>query len=153
MPMSLRRAGACATVACTPVPGGAMDSRLRADGNGVSNDSDTSRRFDSWKEIAAYFARDVRTVRRWERNEGLPVHRHLHSSRGSVYAFQHELDRWRAGRAKADADDAAAIPSVNPAPARPRLSPAALVLLIGAVAVTALTGYAFVLNGRTPAAA
>ena len=33
-------------------------------------------RLDSWKEIAAYLNRGVRTVRRWEREEGLPVHRH-----------------------------------------------------------------------------
>ena len=57
-----------------------------------------SPRLDSWKEIAAYFGRDVRTVRRWERHESLPVHRHLHRSRASVYAFQHELDAWRARR-------------------------------------------------------
>jgi tetratricopeptide (TPR) repeat protein len=57
-----------------------------------------SPRLDSWKQIAAYFGRDVRTVRRWERHESLPVHRHLHRSRSSVYAFQHELDAWRAQR-------------------------------------------------------
>lgn len=57
-----------------------------------------SPRLDSWKQIAAYFGRDVRTVRRWERHESLPVHRHLHRSRSSVYAFQHELDAWRARR-------------------------------------------------------
>ena len=33
------------------------------------------RRLDSWKEIAAYLGRDVRTVQRWERREGLPIHR------------------------------------------------------------------------------
>jgi len=57
-----------------------------------------SRRLDSWKEIAAHFGRDERTVRRWEKNEALPVHRHIHHSRGSVYAFQHELDDWQARR-------------------------------------------------------
>src|SRR5262245_4272003 len=41
-------------------------------------------RLESWKEIAAYFRRTVRTVRRWE-GEGLPVHRHLHKRLGSVY--------------------------------------------------------------------
>lgn len=57
-----------------------------------------SRRLDSWKEIAAYFGRDERTVRRWERTEGLPVRRHVHRARGSVYAFPDELDQWRARR-------------------------------------------------------
>jgi hypothetical protein len=32
----------------------------------------------SWKEIAAYLGREVRTVQRWENTEGLPVHRHEH---------------------------------------------------------------------------
>jgi TolB-like protein/Tfp pilus assembly protein PilF len=51
-------------------------------------------RLDSWKEIAAYLRRDERTVRRWERKEGLPVHRHQHHQRGSVYAYRSELDTW-----------------------------------------------------------
>jgi hypothetical protein len=51
-------------------------------------------RLDSWKEIAAYFGRDVRTVQRWEKREGLPVHRHIHSKLGSLYAFRSELDAW-----------------------------------------------------------
>ena len=37
------------------------------------------RRLESWKEIAAYLGRDITTVRRWERREGLPVYRILHS--------------------------------------------------------------------------
>ncbi len=51
-------------------------------------------RLDSWKEIAAHFQRDVRTVRRWEVTEGLPIHRHCHRKRGSVYAYKSELDAW-----------------------------------------------------------
>lgn len=51
-------------------------------------------RLDSWKEIAAYLNRDVTTVRRWEKREGMPVHRHLHDRMGSVYAFRSELDAW-----------------------------------------------------------
>jgi TolB-like protein/Tfp pilus assembly protein PilF len=49
---------------------------------------------DSWKEIAAYLSRDVTTVQRWEKREGMPVHRHQHDRRGSVYAFSSELDAW-----------------------------------------------------------
>lgn len=52
------------------------------------------KRFDSWKEIAAYLKRDVRTIQRWEGSEGMPVHRHQHLQRNSVYAYQEELDRW-----------------------------------------------------------
>ena len=51
-------------------------------------------RLDSWKEIAVYLKRDVTTVQRWEKKEGMPVHRHLHDSIGSVYASRRELDEW-----------------------------------------------------------
>src|SRR5262245_7104969 len=60
--------------------------------------SHNGRRLDSWKEIAAYLSRDVTTVRRWERREGLPVHRHRHATLGSVYAFTNEIDAWQSGR-------------------------------------------------------
>lgn len=48
----------------------------------------------SWKEIAAYLRRDVRTVQRWEKTEGLPVHRLWHKRLGSVFASKSELDAW-----------------------------------------------------------
>src|SRR5215471_17781290 len=51
-------------------------------------------RLDSWKEIAAYLKREIRTLHRWEDEEGLPIHRHLHKERGSVYAYKSELDSW-----------------------------------------------------------
>src|SRR5438552_18418023 len=53
---------------------------------------------DSWKEIANYIKRDVSTVQRWEKREGMPVHRHVHDKRGSVYAFGSELDAWLRSR-------------------------------------------------------
>ena len=62
---------------------------------------DGNDRLESWKEIAAYLGREVRTVQLWERNEGLPIRRHRHSKQGSVYAFRSELDAWRAARANA----------------------------------------------------
>lgn len=50
---------------------------------------------NGWKEIAAYFARGVRTVQRWERELHLPVHR-LPGPRGeTVFAFPSELSAWR----------------------------------------------------------
>src|SRR5271156_5887932 len=55
-------------------------------------------RLDSWKEIAAYLKRDVTTVQRWEKRGGMPVHRHLHDKRGSVYALSSELDAWQQPR-------------------------------------------------------
>jgi hypothetical protein len=53
---------------------------------------------ESWKEIAAYLQRDAKTARRWEKEEGLPVHRHSHKSRSSVYAYPGEIDAWRISR-------------------------------------------------------
>lgn len=56
-------------------------------------------RLDSWKAIANYLGRSVRTARRWESEEGLPVHRHRHKSGGSVFAYRNELDAWRDSKA------------------------------------------------------
>ena len=62
-------------------------------------------RLDSWKEIAAYLNRDVTTVQRWEKREGMPVHRHLHDRIGSVYAYREELDAWTRSRNLRPAQD------------------------------------------------
>jgi len=56
-----------------------------------------SRRLDSWKEIAEYLRRDVRTATRWE-SQGLPLHRIAGGKGRSVFAFTHEIDAWMAGR-------------------------------------------------------
>ena len=53
---------------------------------------------ESWKAIAAYLRRDVRTVKRWETSEGLPVHRHRHLAGSTVYVYASELDAWRTTR-------------------------------------------------------
>src|SRR5688572_3933045 len=58
------------------------------------NSAAPSRRLDSWKEIASYLGRGIRTVQRWEREERLPVHRLGHAKRGSVYADPAELTSW-----------------------------------------------------------
>ncbi|HWY42393.1 MAG TPA: hypothetical protein VNX66_02775 [Candidatus Sulfotelmatobacter sp.] len=55
-------------------------------------------RLDSWKEIATYLDREVRTVQRWEKAEGLPVRRHRHQKIGTIFAFKREIDAWREGR-------------------------------------------------------
>ena len=59
---------------------------------------DNEDKLDSWKEIACYFNRNVRTVQRWEALESMPIHRHLHAKSGSVHAFRSELDAWRKER-------------------------------------------------------
>ena len=67
------------------------------------------KKLDSWGEIASYLGREVRTVQRWERTEGLPVHRHEHKKKSTVYAYAGELDAWIKQRQPKDdpeADDA-----------------------------------------------
>ena len=49
---------------------------------------------NSWKEIARYMGRAVRTVQRWERELKLPVHRPRRKVHSPVCAFRHELDAW-----------------------------------------------------------
>jgi len=53
-----------------------------------------NRRLDSWKEIASYLSRDVRTVIRWEKDRGLPVHRVPGGGKTAVFAFTETLDTW-----------------------------------------------------------
>ena len=68
---------------------------------GATTDTDQDRRgdrLDSWKDIARYFNRNVRTVQRWEAQEAMPVYRHVHERAGSVYAFKQEVDAWQRGR-------------------------------------------------------
>jgi tetratricopeptide (TPR) repeat protein len=52
------------------------------------------RRLDSWKEIAVFFDRDERTVKRWEKERGLPVHRTPGGVKGRVFAYEDELAEW-----------------------------------------------------------
>ena len=103
-------------------------------------------RLRDWKEIAAFFGRDERTVRRWERQRGLPVHRISGGARNLVFAYTDELERWlRSGseRSTEAAEPAASVvergavePSVAetalpadvaaPAPAAPNRRPRAV---------------------------
>jgi tetratricopeptide (TPR) repeat protein len=105
----------------------------------------TETRLDSWKEIAAYLHRDVSTVRRWEKREGLPVHRHVHDKLGSVYAFSSEIDEWLRRR-RSDEPQAP-----DPLP----LSPPArhpLVMWVAAVVLAGLTSLSIVGGLRRPIA-
>ena len=49
---------------------------------------------NSWKEIASYMGRGVRTVQRYEQAYGLPVRRPAGRDRTAVMALSEELDRW-----------------------------------------------------------
>jgi len=96
-------------------------------------------RLDSWKEIAAYLNRDVTTVQRWEKREGMPVHRHLHDRIGSVYAYRAELEEWCRTRHPASSLENEAAPL--PQEAQPAALKKSLVwplILIPALAVAAL---------------
>ena len=53
-----------------------------------------NRRLGSWKEIAAFFDSDESTVRRWEKDRGLPVHRVPGGAGAKVFAYTDELARW-----------------------------------------------------------
>jgi Tol biopolymer transport system component len=89
-------------------------------------------RLDSWKEIATYLNRGVRTVVRWEREEGLPVHRLVHDTRGSVYAYRSELDAWWKSRR-------GHLEQVQPVPAaRPRRRLLWGAVLLAGIAIVAL---------------
>lgn len=60
----------------------------------MANRDTTNNRLDGWDAIADYLGWHPRTVIRWEKQKGLPVHRVLGGKRHPVYAFRHELDQW-----------------------------------------------------------
>jgi hypothetical protein len=116
--------------------------------------SDVAKSFHSWKEIAVYLHREVRTVQRWEKREGMPVHRHQHPKGSSIFAFKHEVDEWQSSRSQCRALGPARTPNSGAAPIvhRPAepdpmilrsLMEAVLALLISQVA-------AFVATSRPP---
>lgn len=74
-----------------------MPNHELTQGNELTESHDDGR-LDSWKEIAAYLKRDVRTVYRWEAEEALPVRRHIHKKRATVYAYKAELEAWSNAR-------------------------------------------------------
>lgn len=83
----------------------------------------TSERLDSWKQIATHLKRDIRTVQFWEKREGLPIHRHTHTARASVFAFAHELDAWQTVRHAQPAQLTQPAASPTPAPPPPAANP------------------------------
>jgi hypothetical protein len=76
----------------------ASETRLKASCRGLhlSESLTNTDVLNSWKEVAVYMGRGVRTVQRWERELGLPVRRPRGRSRSAVIAFKPELDRWLA---------------------------------------------------------
>jgi Tfp pilus assembly protein PilF len=100
----------------------------------------SSRRLDTWKEIATYFGRDERTVRRWETSRGLPVHRVPGGAGGTVYAFEAELAAWLRGNPETGESEKSA--SVAPLEARPRAR--LYILFVTACLAAAVLAFALV---------
>ncbi|MEZ5293664.1 MAG: LpqB family beta-propeller domain-containing protein [Vicinamibacterales bacterium] len=86
---------------------------------GRDHATDRGTRLDSWKEIAAYVKRDVRTLQRWEKTAGLPVRRMQKPGLRAVYAYTADLDQWLR-----DQDPRTMEPAEAPAAARSRASAA-----------------------------
>src|SRR5271157_5377865 len=92
-------------------------------------------RLDSWKEIAGYLKRDVRTMQRWERDFALPVQRLPGGPKAGVFAMRAELDRWLESNPESRGGHAA-----RPAPRRRRI----LWTVCGACALLLLAALAYV---------
>jgi tetratricopeptide (TPR) repeat protein len=71
-----------------------------------AENSSSGKRLDAWKEIAVYLRRGERTVKRWEVERGLPIHRVPGSGRASVYAYTSELDEWLRSSRSSDLETA-----------------------------------------------
>jgi Tol biopolymer transport system component/predicted DNA-binding transcriptional regulator AlpA len=105
-------------------------------------EEDATERLESWKAIAERLGKSVTTVRRWEREEGLPVRRQEHLKRGSVVAFGSELDTWLRSRTTP-------LPEQESLPvAAPRRKGRRLLVLTSGAVVLAATCY--LLTAETP---
>ena len=99
----------------------------------------------SWKEIAAYLDRDVRTCIRWEQRYGLPVHRLDKEAKAKVFAYRDEIDRWLEERSPTE--------PLERRPSRPRAT-AGRLLVATAFVVVGVAAYVLVpglMGDRVPA--
>lgn len=103
---------------------------------------DRGKRLDSWKEIATYLGRDVRTIQRWETRDNLPVHRLQHSKIGSVFAYTGEIDAWRDSRDPSSSENASGA-EPGAAGTIAHRSSRALAVLAAAAVLIAVLGIAF----------
>ncbi|HEY4840008.1 MAG TPA: hypothetical protein VIH72_15430 [Candidatus Acidoferrales bacterium] len=101
----------------------------------ISPTDGTSGRLDSWKEIALFFSKDVRTVKRWEKERALPVHRAPGKPGGSVYAFTDELSRWL-NTSSAKLEEVA--PDHGPADKAPPVSSFATFRIVSAILIVVI---------------
>lgn len=123
----------------------------------------SGQRLDSWKDIARFFERDERTVRRWEKENALPVHRVPGGAKGRVFAYESELRRWlstpQAGNNVAREADSQ-IHVIQPERPRQRTRSVArwaIVLVAGAALATGIIAYRkshrFAVHASSPASA
>src|ERR1700674_1704707 len=73
---------------------------------GQEGSSLPEKKLDTWKEIADYLGKEIRTVQRWEKTEDLPVRRHEHRRKSTVYAYASEVDAWFKKRQPVDDPEA-----------------------------------------------
>jgi tetratricopeptide (TPR) repeat protein len=114
------------------------------EGNPAPSSADVPDCLNSWKEIAAHLRHSVRTVQRWERTEGLPVHRHGHEKRDAVYAYRDELDAWwrrRQPLAGPTLSEAAGNPSTEGGQGAPRPTVSRWPWLLVAGALVSVVGW------------
>lgn len=97
-----------------------------------------NRELTSWKEIAAYLGRSVRTVQNWKRDYGLPVRPGV--TPRSVSAWTHELDNWKRSRPAESS-----VP-----PARPMMRRVTIAIAAACLLAAGLSTHTLLLN-RNPA--
>jgi Tol biopolymer transport system component len=110
-------------------------------------------RLESWKEIASYLKKGVRTVQRWEQTEGLPVRRLGQDRPGFVFAYKSEIDAWWQAQSRQEPGSRILPqpepePGIEPPKAGARRHTSAILVL----AVAAVAG-ALLWNGRAGAPA
>lgn len=106
----------------------------------MASESGGKTRLETWKEVAAFFRKDERTVKRWEAERGLPIHRLPGGARSRIFAVVSELEAWRDG---AEPGTAIPVPEESATESDPKAWPWARALTAaGAIGAVALAGFA-----------
>ncbi len=125
----------------------------------MSAETHSRSRLETWKEIAAFLRCDERTVKRWEVDRGLPIHRLPGGGRSRVFAEVDELEAWRRStlnEARSEpppvlAAAAVVIPSASSAAAKsPRRVGALAAMAVGVAIIAAVVALAWPRLGHTP---
>src|SRR5215472_7713067 len=149
--MDLHRLARFGAIWHDPWPGRNVYSTVRMKGNRMPVEPyavpAAEGRLDSWKEIAAYLRKGLRTVQRWERTEGLPVRR---LGQGSVFAYKSELDAWwrTHSRTLAAEPETAISPALDQPRARRAFPKQVIAIALAGAAVAALSVWS--LRPRAP---